>query len=352
MGVPAENLSPNRVAALFPNFDRPAFVFGYGMSSDDTEHACLTAGALALAGGDLVYFRSRLAARMRWWFLAGPAGIGKATLLSCLKLWLGFPSKWSGVWSAGNGPAMRAAVLGSALPENKIAEFVRASTRITHRDPKAEYGALVVAVAANAVSGFDKGMAASEIISRCKAALPSDPESDELRVLLDRVLAAVEAQQSVAEFAASLGLERGVTGYMYHTVPVALFAWLRHRSDYRTAIESVIRCGGDTDTVAAIAGSLLGCELGADAIPPEWLNRYRDFPFGAGYIRWIGRQAAFRFVGETVEVPLLTRMLFYLVATPFDELLLAIRAVLTLPRNLFFFAVVMAHVVRRMLPPY
>jgi ADP-ribosylglycohydrolase len=35
-------------------------------------------------------------------------------------------------------------------------------------------------------------------------------------------------------------------------------------------LHEAIRAGGDTDTVAAIAGSLLGARWGATAIPAEW----------------------------------------------------------------------------------
>jgi hypothetical protein len=52
-------------------------------------------------------------ARLRGWLLSLPAGIGFATLRAILKLWLGFPLNRSGVYSAGNGPAMRVAVIGA-----------------------------------------------------------------------------------------------------------------------------------------------------------------------------------------------------------------------------------------------
>jgi ADP-ribosylglycohydrolase len=37
-----------------------------------------------------------------------------------------------------------------------------------------------------------------------------------------------------------------------------------------SALRAASRSGGDTDTVAAIVGSLLGARWGAAAIPPEW----------------------------------------------------------------------------------
>jgi len=48
------------------------------------------------------------------------------------------------------------------------------------------------------------------------------------------------AKQSVAAFAEALGLRNAVTGYAYHSVPVASYAWLRHYGDFRTALESAL----------------------------------------------------------------------------------------------------------------
>jgi ADP-ribosylglycohydrolase len=40
----------------------------------------------------------------------------------------------------------------------------------------------------------------------------------------------------------------------------------------RRALEAAARSGGDTDTVAAIAGALLGARWGASAVPAVWLE--------------------------------------------------------------------------------
>jgi len=55
-----------------------------------------------------------------------------------------------------------------------------------------------------------------------------------------------------------MGLEKGVTGYAFHTVPVALHACPSRPADYRWAVLAAIECGGDTDTVAAIGGGISG----------------------------------------------------------------------------------------------
>lgn len=71
MGLPAKNLSPRRTAKLFPTFNRPQFVFGYGMGSDDTGHARLTAQALLQSGGEIERFGRELRRGLRWWFAEG-----------------------------------------------------------------------------------------------------------------------------------------------------------------------------------------------------------------------------------------------------------------------------------------
>ena len=62
-------------------------------------------------------------------------------------------------------------------------------------------------------------------------------------------------------------MTKGITGYIYHTVPVAVYAWLRHYGDFRATVEAVLECGGDTDTVGAIAGAWLGPPWARQAFP-------------------------------------------------------------------------------------
>ena len=47
-----------------------------------------------------------------------------------------------------------------------------------------------------------------------------------------------------------------------HTVPVAVFAFFRHADDHAEGFRQVILCVGDTDTVAAIAGAMIGARVG------------------------------------------------------------------------------------------
>ncbi|TWU44826.1 ADP-ribosylglycohydrolase [Rubripirellula tenax] len=149
LGLPYEGVSAKRSPRLLGPPDRYRFFFGRGMISDDTEHTCMVAQSLIEANGDTNLFARRFASRLRWWILALPAGVGKATARAGFKLWLGAKPTNAGVFSAGNGPAMRAAIFGAAIDDlPQMLQFVRASSRLTHSDPKAECGAIAVAFAA------------------------------------------------------------------------------------------------------------------------------------------------------------------------------------------------------------
>jgi ADP-ribosyl-[dinitrogen reductase] hydrolase len=51
------------------------------------------------------------------------------------------------------------------------------------------------------------------------------------------------------------------------------------RADHlRMALDAAVRCGNDTDTVAAIAGALLGAAHGASAVPLEWRTLLHGWP--------------------------------------------------------------------------
>jgi ADP-ribosylglycohydrolase len=338
LGLPREGLSARRARVLFGGPPlRHRFLFGHGMISDDTEHTCLLAQALLRQPDDADRFARALAWGLRGWLLGLPAGIGKATLKACLKLWLGFPPSRSGVRSAGNGPAMRSALVGVCLGDDltRLRAFVRASTRLTHTDPRAEYGSLLVALAAHhgALHG-PTGIDPHWFLAQARACLPEIDEQG--KGLLDRMEEHLRRNSGPDELTAALGLARGVSGFIYHTVPLSLYAWLRWPGDFRRAVEEVIALGGDTDTTAAITGAVAGATVGAGGIPPEWLALW-DWPRSVAWMRALADRLARAFPGTSPgERPGPLRLFW-----PGLSL-----------RNLIFLAVVLGHVGRRMLPPY
>lgn len=328
LGLAGEGLSRRRLARLFPDLSRPHFLGRRGMVSDDTEHTCFVAQALIQSAGEPEAFTRALAWRLRFWLLGGPAGIGWATLRATLKLWLGVPPDKSGVWSAGNGPAMRSALLGVCYGDDleRLRGLVRASSRLTHTDPRAEAGALAVAVAAYHASCGPS--------HTCGQSVERLLEPSDLKTLLRKAVASVEAGDTTDVFAASIGAGQRVTGYVNQTVPVAVHAWLSFPDDYKSAVLAVIRCGGDTDTTAAITGAIVGAAVGTSGIPDEWLSSLAEWP---RTVTWMKRLA-----GQVAEVQ----------ATETPQTPLGLPVVPLLARNLLFTLVVLAHSFRRLLPPY
>jgi len=338
LGLPRENLSRRRAARLFGGPPlRHHFLFGHGMMSDDTEHTCMTAQALLRAPQDEQAFARSLGWRFRWWLLGLPAGVGRATARACVKLWLGFSPRTSGVFSAGNGPAMRAAILGVCLGNDpqRLRGYVRACTRITHTDPRAERGALLVALAArHGVVHGPTGVRVAGFLNETRAAMP-DLDS-EIVNLLDKMADHLGRATSAAELADALGLERGVSGYIYHTVIVALFCWLRYPTDFRRAVEEAIALGGDSDSTGAVVGAIMGATVGSAGIPRDWLDALWDWPRSVSWMRALASRLDRRFFVEGTAADGPMRLLWPGL----------------IPRNLGFLIVVLLHGFRRLLPPY
>ena len=320
VGLPREEMSRRRGRRVFGETVRQALVVvpgvrRLGMVSDDTEHTILVLRALLVSDGDVRRFRRAMAWGLRWWVLRLPAGVGFGTLRACVKLWLFVPPTRSGVGSAGNGPAMRAAVIGVLAEDgDEVTRLTEAATTLTHTDPRALQGALLVAHAAR--------HATLRTPDPLAAVLPLATDEG-LRANLLAVRGGLAEGLPDEAMADRLGLSRGVSGFVNHTVPVALFCWLRHRGDYRAAVSAAVNLGGDTDTVAAITGALAGTDVGEAGLPADWLAGLAGWPWTVGRLRRLAG-------GEVVRV----------------------NGAFVLLRNVVFLAVVFAHALRRLLPPY
>jgi ADP-ribosylglycohydrolase len=253
-----------------------------------------------------------------------------ATARACIKLWLGFPPAKSAVNSAGAGPAMRSAIIGAffANDPQRRRTFVLASSHITHRSWQSDTAAL--AIAECAALAFNSENDRALILDRLRA-LESEREWNSR---FDSIQTSLAASHTVAQFAESIGLSRGVTGYSLHVVPVAIFAWLRHPDNFRAALTEALNCGGDTDTVGAILGAISGAALGESAIPAEWLHSIAEWPRSSRFIRSL----ATKLVDQTRSATALGAASYFWPAV--------------VPRNVFFLCIVLLHGLRRVFPPY
>lgn len=280
LGLPAEGLGPETIDKLGWSDWKHRFVFGKGMVSDDTEHTLFVCQALLRYPDNVKSFKASLAWKLRWWLLALPAGIGLGTLRAIIKLWLFVPLNKSGVFTAGNGPAMRSAIIGGRFFDDvdKINEYAQASTELTHTDPKALVGATAISVAAAlaAMSTKEQRPDAKSFFESLR--LISKQDDNEWSKLVNLMEQALNDELSIADFVMKMNLKKGVTGYIYHTVPVAIYSWLHHYGDFRTTLTEVLNCGGDTDTAGAITGALAGTTVGENGIPKEWIDNIMEWP--------------------------------------------------------------------------
>jgi ADP-ribosyl-[dinitrogen reductase] hydrolase len=333
IGLPVEGLSKRRQSLMYPEIDGYRLFMGRGLVSDDTEHTCMVAQSLIVSGGNLQVFSQQLALRFRFWLLGLPAGIGFATLRAILKLWLGFPANSSGVFSAGNGPAMRSAIIGVCWGGDfqKLRELVKISTRITHTDRRAEFGALAVAIAAH-LACQNTHISPQQYYRILAELLPA--ESADFLELINEAAKSATQQESATDFADRLGFSRGISGYIYCTVPVVIQTWLRHQNNYPDGILEIIRCGGDTDTASAILGGIIGARVGKSGIPPKWVNNLLEWPRTVQWMEALGDRLAQ--VCETGQ----------------SQPPLTVSTSAILLRNSCFLLIILIHGFRRLLPPY
>ena len=152
--------------------------------------------------------------------------------------------------------------------------------------------------------------------------------------LLSRAIRSFDVGETTKTFADSLGLDRGVTGYTYHTVPVAIHAWLSSPRDFDRAVTSIIECGGDADTTAAIVGGIVGAAVGRVGIPNEWLDGIWELPRTVSWMQGLGETLADSLDSDS------------LMKSP------NVNPVAVLLRNLMFLLIVLFHGFRRIAPPY
>jgi ADP-ribosylglycohydrolase len=168
-----------------------------------------------------------------------------------------------------------------------------------------------------------------EIVSK---ALPS--EAADLNEMLRSAIASVAQKEPTLTYANALGLGRGVSGYTYHTVPVAIHCWLSFPDDFPKAVTAAIECGGDADTTAAIVGGIVGARVGKDGIPTEWISGIWEWPRSVSWMESLGNALTQAWpISHASRAPSVS---------PFAVIL----------RNLIFLAIVLGHGFRRLGPPY
>jgi ADP-ribosyl-[dinitrogen reductase] hydrolase len=323
LGLACEGMSARAIARRFGRVDRFRLLGRTGFVSDDTEQTALVAQSLARHPDDVVRCVRAFRRSLLGWFGRLPWGIGWATLRSCLRIVLGITP--SGVQSAGNGAAMRAAIVGAFFhdrPEDRQA-FSRALAEVTHRDERAVEGALYVAEVAAACAGSSRGTPPAN----CQEEARRIVGHPELGAAIDRARELALRGATTTEAAGVCG----TSGYVVHTLAFATFCFLRHGSEPLPCLVEAISAGGDTDTIGAILGGWLGTLHGEAGLPPELIRKIHDGPFGPSHLRALATCLAQEREGLQAQVP-------------------GYSPTAAMVRNLALYPVILGHGFRRLVP--
>lgn len=332
LGLPFEGLSEKRIKKMFKMIDEHHLLFKKGMISDDTEHSIMVMKSLIYSKGDKSLYISKMSKLLRKWFVLLPPATGKATAKACLKLLIGISPLKSGIFSAGNGSAMRSAMLGVYFDDiDKIKLFSKLNTIITHSDIKAEVGALIVAFTTYLAirnENIDFDFYLNETTNLLK---PYNCE-DFIKIIND-VITSVKSGESLRNYL-DKNNQKGVSAYVYHTVPAVIHCFLRNQNDFENGIKEIISVGGDTDTTAAILGSILGAKLGIEKIPQKWINNIVEWPYSIEYMQKLA-------IDLNSSLNIENKVTY--IEKPYIFLFV---------RNIFFLIIVLFHGFRRLFPPY
>jgi poly(ADP-ribose) glycohydrolase ARH3 len=174
--------------------------------------------------------------------------------------------------SFGNGAAMRVAPVGLMFRHDVelLWEQAKLSALPTHVHPLGIEGAQLLALAvglASTTAALNREEFFRALSERCHSIQYSGPLHRASRVGNEKDLAlfgnGIEATSSVVTAIACFGLTP---------------------NSYEQTIGNAILLGGDTDTIAAMAGAISGAYLGREAIPVQLLNSLENRSQGRTYI--------------------------------------------------------------------
>jgi ADP-ribosylglycohydrolase len=158
-----------------------------------------------------------------------------------------------------------------------LAKAARESARVTHAHPLAVDAtvaqAAAIAAALRGEAPIDAALAAAT--------------TAELERRLTKAAQLLGSEPAPAELAAALG--NRPTGH--ESVPAAIYSAAAHGS-VEAAITFAVRCGGDTDTIGAMAGAVAAARTGAGAIPSRWLDALEDGPKGRSHVERLAERLA------------------------------------------------------------
>ena len=298
LGMPTQAMSPEQIRAVYGHVtglvdgdDSQPYAPGMpaGSVTDDTEQALLIASLLVRGGGSS---SGRVAldagdfshALLSWEDSMIERGsldlLGPSTKAALERVRAGDDPLTVGGLGTTNGAAMRVTPIGIAVstadPE-VFADAVWSSCQVTHATRQGFQSAALVAAAVSLALDWPEASASdmTTLLWKAVSYVDSLPERGAWTPDPDVVAATRRAMQLVANPASSslecLVEQIGTSVASAHAIPMA-FALLARDPSPRALLDAA-NLGGDTDTIGAIAGAILGSVLGVEAFDPAMLTQ-------------------------------------------------------------------------------
>ncbi len=298
LGMPTQAMSPEQIRAVYGrvtglvdgDVSQPyAPGMPAGSVTDDTEQALLIASLLVRGGGsssgrvalDAGDFSHALLSWEDSMIQRGSLDLlGPSTKAALERVRAGEDPLTVGGLGTTNGAAMRVTPIGIAVstadPE-VFADAVWSSCQVTHATRQGFQSATLVAAAISLAFDWPE-MSASDMTTllwKAVSYVDSLPERGAWTPDPDVVSATRRAMQLVANPASSslecLVEQIGTSVASAHAIPMA-FALLARDPSPRALLDAA-NLGGDTDTIGAIAGAILGSVLGVEAFDTAMLTQ-------------------------------------------------------------------------------
>ncbi|XP_053854632.1 ADP-ribosylhydrolase ARH3 [Vidua macroura] len=199
-------------------------------------------------------------------------------------------AQFNGKGSYGNGGAMRVAAIPLVYSDvQDVKKFAKLSAELTHANSLGYNGAILQALAVHLAlqEGLSRETFLEQLISHMEHVEADDKSLSDARALGFEDLPFSRRLKKIKEFLelssvpkADVLFELGNGIAALRSVPTAIYSFLRcmdadpdipdHYNALQRTIIYCISLGGDTDTIATMAGAIAGAYYGEEQVPPSW----------------------------------------------------------------------------------
>lgn len=248
--------------------------------TDDTQMSLAMAEALVSAGrAGLESLMAAFARNMVSWKndpVTPTRAPGTTSIRGAAALERGAPWREAGVRdSKGCGACIRVAPIGFFYQSNltQLHTAARSQAWLTHRHPASDAASVAAAYLVKlALDGIEPAEFPERVLALTHSLSP------EFMATISRVQEALAWGDDTSALR-HVGPTRGGGWIAEEAVGMALYCVMRHPQDFAAAVTLGANISGDSDSVASLAGGILGARLGPEALPADWVARLENLDY-------------------------------------------------------------------------